>query len=490
MRHINTIYIKTMMLALAAVSASAPLAAQNVSRVHVSGVQIIRDDASVGVSFTISPGKWRLPLTREVTLTPYIISANGTDSVALPALTVAGKNAWYYAERNESERVTPVYLRAGKGADHSYSASAPWQPWMETSRLDFVTVAAGCCPGNTAGAPEPVPVAEMDWRRPVLTPDFRYVTPQVDMEKSYNLSGRAYVSFRVNRTEIDPSYMINATELRKITASIDTVRGNRDATVRSISLTGYASPEGPYSNNVRLAKGRTEAVRDYVSRLYDFPRSVYRTNSVPEDWAGLRDSVAVSILPDRTQILDFIDNGGVAIEKRNDVLRQRFPQSYAYLLKTVYPWLRHTDYVISYTIRKYTDIDEIRRVMREKPGNLSLDELFAGAMSYPQGSDEYNHAFELAVSLYPDSEVANLNAANALMSRGDLKKAAMYLDRAGSSAEADYARGILAALEKDTDKALRLLRKAQAAGFAPAAPAIESVESLRKAPTGVRFVAQ
>ena len=200
--------------------------------------------------------------------------------------------------------------------------------------------------------------------------------------------------------------------------------------------------------------------------------------------------MAVSILPDRTQILDFIDNGGVAIEKRNDVLRQRFPQSYAYLLKTVYPWLRHTDYVINYTIRKYTDIDEIRRVMREKPGNLSLDELFAGAMSYPQGSDEYNHAFELAVSLYPDSEVANLNAANALMSRGDLKKAAMYLDRAGSSAEADYARGILAALEKDTDKALSLLRKAQAAGFAPAAQAIESVESLRKAPTGVRFVAQ
>ena len=48
----------------------------------------------------------------------------------------------------------------------------------------------------------------------------------------------------------------------------------------------------------------------------------------------------------------------------------------------------------------------------------------------------------------------------------------------------------LAALEKDTDKALSLLRKAQAAGFAPAAQAIESVESLRKAPTGVRFVAQ
>ena len=33
-------YIKTMMLALAAICVSAPLAAQNVSRVHVSGVRI------------------------------------------------------------------------------------------------------------------------------------------------------------------------------------------------------------------------------------------------------------------------------------------------------------------------------------------------------------------------------------------------------------------------------------------------------------------
>lgn len=145
---------------------------------------------------------------------------------------------------------------------------------------------------------------------------------------------------------------------------------------------------------------------------------MFHANSVPEDWEGLRDSVAVSILPDRAEILKFINEENVAIERRNDELRRRFPVSYDYLLKNVYPSLRHTNYAIDYELRQFSNIDEIRRVLAERPQNLSLNEFFLAANSYPVGSEEYDRVFATAVLYYPDSDVANLNAANSTRERG------------------------------------------------------------------------
>lgn len=50
------------------------------------------------------------------------------------------------------------------------------------------------------------------------------------------------------------------------------------------------------------------------------------------------------------------------------------------------------------------------------------------------------------VRIYPGEETANINAANVSMQRGDLQSAAKFLERAGNSIEAEYARGNLACL--------------------------------------------
>ena len=80
---------------------------------------------------------------------------------------------------------------------------------------------------------------------------------------------------------------------------------------------------------------------------------------------------------------------------------------------------------------------------------------------------------------YPHDVRANLNAANAALSKGAYHRAGIYLDKAGDSGEAEYMRGILAALEKDYDKALLHFGKAGDSGKVRAA--ILQVEQLRKA---------
>ena len=282
------------------------------------------------------------------------------------------------------------------------------------------------------------------------------------------LTGSAYVNFPVNRTEIRPSYMDNVRELGKITGTIDSVKADADITVKALSIKGYASPEGHYEANARLAKGRTDALKDYVSRLYKFDEGFIKASSEPENWQGLRQYVAQSNLENRWAILDIIDSD-MKPDAKEWKIKTAYPSDYRFLLDNCYPSLRRSDYRVEYVIRTYSDPVEIKRVMAEQPQKLSLAEFYLAAQSMQPGSREFDDAFETAVRMYPNDPTANLNAANSAMKRGDMEGAGRYLDKAGQSAEAVYARAVYAGLQGNYAKAKQLFSQAQAAGLAAAA---------------------
>ena len=139
-------------------------------------------------------------------------------------------------------------------------------------------------------------------------------------------------------------------------------------------------------------------------------------------------------------------------------MKQRYPTQWKQLLADVFPALRHSDYYVSYTIRPFT-VEEARDIIRTKPQQLSLNEMFLVANTYAPGSKDYDEVFETAVRMYPDDETANLNAAVIALRKDDLTTAARYLTKAGNSAEAQNARGVLAAKQghyADAEKAFSL----------------------------------
>lgn len=304
------------------------------------------------------------------------------------------------------------------------------------------------------------------------------------MEKRFELSGRANVRFIVNKTDIDWSYANNYVELDSILRTVNVVRKNPDAAVDSIILTGYASPEGPYENNVHLAEGRTEVVKEYVRKNADFPNKVYHTASVPEDWKGLRDWLVTSNLDNRDEMVAFIDNYDGPIAAKNDRFAQQFSNEYPWLLTNVYPPLRHTDYRITYIVRRYYTVEEIRRVFDTYPRNLSLNELFILANSYEEGSPEFDNVMNTAAILFPDSQVARLNAANSAMNIKDYTRAEVLLSKLDPIPDVIYARGVLAAYQGDYVKARQLFEEARDAGVQDAEDALIKVAELENYQTG------
>ncbi|MCH5221564.1 MAG: tetratricopeptide repeat protein [Muribaculaceae bacterium] len=391
---------------------------------------------------------------------------NGRDTLYLPTIGIYGRTSWYASRRNDrmplGGKEGSIMRYDSKMAPIAYSQRVDYADWMNGAELVVRQADYGCA-GCSKGA-EMMTDLSM-YKNVQYQPTFIYQAAVAEAVKSRELSGRAYVDFPVNKTEIYPNYRRNSTELAKIIATIDSVKNDEDITVTSISIKGFASPEGTYDNNVRLAKGRTTALKNYVQTLYRFRSDFIKTDYEPEDWEGLREYVVNSSLQYRDEILDIIDDPMLDPDHKDWRIKLRYPGDYNILLQNVYPGLRHSDYRIEYNIRTFSDPEEIRQMLRSQPQKLSLNEIYLAAQGLEPGSDAYNEVFETAVHMFPSEPVANLNAANAAMQRGDLVGAARYLDRAGDSPEATYARGVLAALNGDYTKGVALIEKAIALGI-------------------------
>lgn len=457
----------------------------SVINVSVNNIRRSADATTLTTDMTFDLSRVNLKSNAELVVTPIYV--NGLDTVKMEPITVAGRNRWYWLDRNNLLEGKQVYKGWGKDklAAVNVQRTTPYLPWMEVAELELISQDMGCA-NCLKGAPVPSsPLAQTDFVPRYFTPEFLYVTPVAEAVKMREISARAYIDFPVNRTEIYPDYRRNPEELAKIRATIDSVRTDKDINITSLHISGTASPEGGYQNNVRLAKGRTESLKDYVQGLYKFPAGLITTSFEPVDWQGLAEFLQMvvglsdnpkdlirqdqfqninydpatirEILPNAITILGIV-NGDLEPFARNQKIKTTYPKEYAWLLENVYPALRHSDYRIQFEIKTYTEVSEIIEVMESRPQNLSLAELFVAANSQPEGSELYNKAFELAVKMYPEDETANLNAAVAAMQRGDMLTAQRYLSRVKTpTPESDYASAMFLLLEGNQEKAMEIL---------------------------------
>lgn len=471
----QTILIAAIALAATASAADAALPAgselaDNTTR--VKELKTERSENSLFVSMQLDLSSLKLKSDREITFIP-VLSAEGS-RLELPRIVVAGHNRYIQNQRHGKLPKDATLCRPGKVIP--YSTVIPFETWMETATLSLVEDECGC--GFTPVASRSDELAVLDFTEKVFRPEYAFITPEAELVKTRQARGSAYIDFPVNRTEINTDYMRNPEELQKIRGTIDILRGDEDIHIVSVSIEGYASPEGPYRNNERLAKGRTSALADYVCALYAFDKSIMKTGWVAEDWAGLRRYVESSDIDNRDAILSIIGMEDLEPDSREWKLKSSYPEQYRFLLDNVYPGLRHSDYEVEYVIRAFVDIDEIKAVMKSAPQKLSLHEMYVVAQSLETGSDEYCEVFEVAVRMYPEDPVANLNAANIALGRDELERVEGYLAKAGECPEAVYARGILAAKRGDYDSAVRLFGEAADAGISQAGDAVAQLREL------------
>lgn len=395
------------------------------------------------------------------------LEADGRTKV-LPAIVVYGRKREVVNQRNHN---TPegtfaiIRRKQNKEQKVKYLAQITYEAWMREADLKLNVDMCGCCDIVEESSGEQI--AKLNIAPLQLQPAIAYINPKAEEVKHRAVEGTAYLDFPVNKIIIYPEYRRNTAELEKIRATIDTVRNDNNTTLTSIKIHGYASPEGSYPHNTYLAKNRTQALVDYVTSYYEFDRKLISSEYTPEDWDGFRKFVTASTMDKKADILRMMDDPNMDIDmKERNIAKLIGPQAYQYLLAECYPALRHSDYIVNYTVRGF-NLEESREIINKRPQQLSLQEIYLVAQSYEPGSEEFNHAFQVAALMFPDDPTANLNAgAMEIQKGGDLTTAKKYLAKADpKAAETLNNLGIIAMIEGDLQAAAEYFEAAKAAGL-------------------------
>lgn len=402
-------------------------------KVAVRNIRTMNTDGRMKVSMDFVLDSLHVAPNRRVVLYPRLRARSG--SVSLKPVVINGKRQQIMYARRDHKRFAdsqPVVAARKNGTPQTinYSSIADYDEWMSEAILEMEEDMCGC--GDIENN-------DSETICSLAATRCRYKMPVATAAKTWQLHGRAYIDFPVDRIELHPDYRNNPRELQKIIDTINVVRHDTLMTITGIDIHGYASPESPYKHNAKLAEGRATTLKNYVRQLVNLDDSLFSVHSTAEDWDGLRRFISSSTIDNRDDILAIASDSTIEPDHREKLIRTHYPEQYNMMLSTWYPALRHSDYTITCRVRQFT-VEEAKELLKTRPQLLSENEMFRVAQTYEPGSKAFNDVMEIAVRMFPNDPTANLNAAVARINAGDMEAAKPYLEKAGDSPEAQEAR--------------------------------------------------
>ena len=171
-------------------------------------------------------------------------------------------------------------------------------------------------------------------------------------------AGVSKINFVLGKAKVDESDPESVQNINSIKEKIQAIVNNEFATLKSIEIVGYASPEGTYKQNLALAQQRTELILKELAASLDPAVAKYvdlTSNSVVEPWSKVADMLRETE-PELAQYIDdlvfrFSDTHDMIIPHMRKHNRYR-----SFLLKETLPSLRKVEYTLNYSeFRKLRD---------------------------------------------------------------------------------------------------------------------------------------
>lgn len=484
MKRISLYFVLTVLLLMnipSRINAQEPY----VGMFNTEDVRISRKDNNLLINFNLDMTSVDLPSQIKVELVPVLKSEDGYRSHEFAPIIVAGpaRDKAFRREvdlHNYTYPVEPqkyVVRKNGKKQMVPISMSLTYEEWMRDAKLVLEEEATGCA--NCEYRRESYLVTDR-MLPPLFVPSYEvaYVMPEAEEVKQRSDTHSAFLNYRVGRYELLYDFENNARELEAVNKIVREVRNDENLTFQTLSVTGYASPEGNYNSNMTLSKNRAYSFVSYLETTHNLSPSMMKTDWKGEDWDGLRKVVAESPLPDRDAVLRIIDDNSDITRRKQQLHALNGGKTYQFLLKNYYPPLRRNEYTISYVARAFS-VDEAMDVLKTNPKHLSLNEMFLVANTYPKESESFREVFDIAVRLFPDDPVANLNVAAKEIEEGNTTRAISRLQKI-ERAEAYNNLGVAYEKQGDYTKAAEYFKRAAHGGSAVGRANQEQLERFLK----------
>lgn len=326
------------------------------NNILIQDVKARQKDGMLNIEFKVDDRNALLSSQESIVLTPEVVSE--TKKKEFQPIVISG-NTRYKADsrakvfNTEYRNVANPFLSVRKNelSTIKYTQSIPFEDWMQNARIELKDIVYGCA--NCESEEHRTVLSNIEFEViPKEEPVIIDIPPEPEPVKYKQESGEAYLDFPVGKSVILTDFRNNFKELSKILEVINQLRDNKDATITSIELTGFASPEGSYQTNNRLSALRAEALKTYLKDQYGYSSSLFSVSSTAEDWDGLRKLIEESNLSEKTELLSIINS-----TSSEDIKEQKLKSLPVYhtILTEFFPLLRRVEYCVNYTVPTTTE---------------------------------------------------------------------------------------------------------------------------------------
>ena len=267
----------------------------------------------------------------------------------------------------------------------------------------------------------------------------------------------------------DIMFLINQANIRagelKTDAMLELQKEIREANaaanreIEEINISSYASPDGGYDINRRLAENREKNTDSYLrgqlkkDKITEFGELT--AQFTPEDWEGFQKLVAASNIQDKELILSILQQ-----TKDPEIRDQRIrdlSNVFETLAEEILPQLRYSKITASIDVIGKSDA-EINAAFDTNPASLTVDELLYAA-TLTDNNNRKQAIYEAVTKYYPNDYRGYNDLGLAQYVNKDYKSALKNFNKAAQLApnatEPKMNQGLISLLNKDYNAANR-----------------------------------
>ena len=245
---------------------------------------------------------------------------------------------------------------------------------------------------------------------------------------------------RAQKTEANIKFLVNQANLRKSELKSGSVKefvdmlkkinADREGlNLKNVEVAAYASPEGGFTFNDKLAGKRQTASQAYVdkqlkaAKLGDASVDAHYT---AQDWDGFKRLVQASNIQDKDVILRVLEMYKDPAEREQQI--RNMSEGFRELADGILPELRRSRLIINYETVGRSD-EQIKEQYKADAAKLSPDELLYAA-TLTDDTNEKEAIYKKAAEIYDKDYRAYNNLAVMAFNKGDENAAKQYVQQA------------------------------------------------------------
>ncbi len=239
----------------------------------------------------------------------------------------------------------------------------------------------------------------------------------------------ANIKFLINQANLRASEL-NSVSIKDLGKILREINDNEETrALSSIEVSAYASPDGKYSFNEKLAEKRQNVSSNYLkNELKKIKMNAdVDTKFTAEDWEGFQELVSKSNLQDKAVILRVLSMYQDPEEREQQI--SNMSEVYTDIKESILPELRRARLIVNYEIIGRSD-EQILDQYKQDPSKLSVEELVYGANKLVKDEATRQQWNETIAKLYPSDYRSLNNMAQQAIANGNVDAAQNYLKEA------------------------------------------------------------